>query len=246
MVATEDKARGKAARGESTAKEAPAEGSAAEGSAAAAATLSATTPATDDSAADERATAGASDGGAADVPARDAGGGVGDTNAATADRDAAVTADAKAGQAKSPDAKSAGGKTPDTKRAADSAEPTPADAKTRVESAQADVADRVPAAVAGPDTEDATVAEATRPVRAGAATKGSAPEGRKDAGQTPAADQSSAKQVTVVPGVPRYHTANCILIRFMGDDDLQKMPLPDATAAGCTPCRACQPDIEPE
>jgi hypothetical protein len=53
--------------------------------------------------------------------------------------------------------------------------------------------------------------------------------------------ESSLKQVTVIPGVPRYHDADCILIRFMADDDMQKMTLRQATEAGCTPCRACQP-----
>jgi hypothetical protein len=48
----------------------------------------------------------------------------------------------------------------------------------------------------------------------------------------------------VVPGVPRYHDEDCILIRFMADDDLQKMTLRQATEAGCTPCRACQPGTE--
>jgi hypothetical protein len=48
--------------------------------------------------------------------------------------------------------------------------------------------------------------------------------------------------VTVVPGVPRYHKSECILIRFMGDADLQKMTIAAAREAGCTPCRACQPD----
>jgi hypothetical protein len=47
-------------------------------------------------------------------------------------------------------------------------------------------------------------------------------------------------QVTVVPGVPRYHDEGCILIRFMDDEDLQRMTVPDAEKAGCTPCRACQ------
>jgi hypothetical protein len=28
----------------------------------------------------------------------------------------------------------------------------------------------------------------------------------------------------------------------MGDDDMQKMSLQEAANAGCTPCRACQPD----
>lgn len=52
------------------------------------------------------------------------------------------------------------------------------------------------------------------------------------------------REVTVVPGVPRYHNASCILIRFMGDDGLEKMTLAAAQQAGCTPCRACLPDQE--
>ena len=48
--------------------------------------------------------------------------------------------------------------------------------------------------------------------------------------------------VTVVPGVPRYHNATCILIRFMGEGDLDKMTIAVAGDAGCTPCRACLPD----
>jgi hypothetical protein len=212
------------------------------------------------SATDESATAPASD-----VADHGAGVGVGDSAAATGatgdrDRDAAVTAetadpkggrpqsadpksaDPKGGRPQSADAKSADPKGPDAK----SADAKSADAQTSVESAQADVADSVPVDIAAPDTEDtddaAAVAEATRPIRAGA----SAPEGRKDAGHATAPDHTGAKQVTVVPGVPRYHTANCILIRFMGDDDVQKMTVPEATATGCTPCRACQPDSEAE
>jgi hypothetical protein len=52
--------------------------------------------------------------------------------------------------------------------------------------------------------------------------------------------------VTVVPGVPRYHRSDCILIRFMGESDLQRMSVERAQEAGCTPCRACQPDGEEE
>ena len=54
-------------------------------------------------------------------------------------------------------------------------------------------------------------------------------------------DAGQQRQVAVVPGVPRYHTDNCILIRFMDDSDVQLMPLKAATDAGCTPCGACQP-----
>jgi hypothetical protein len=50
------------------------------------------------------------------------------------------------------------------------------------------------------------------------------------------------REVTVVPGVPRYHDARCFLIRFMGNDDLDKMTVAAARQADCTPCRACEPD----
>ena len=49
----------------------------------------------------------------------------------------------------------------------------------------------------------------------------------------------------MVPGVPRYHNPHCLLIRFMGQDDLDQMTLDAARQAGCTPCRACLPD-QPE
>ena len=67
--------------------------------------------------------------------------------------------------------------------------------------------------------------------------------------QTPQTPQDSRTGVTVVPGVPRYHNASCILIRFMGEGDLETMTLAAARAAGCTPCRAClpdQPDKQPD
>ena len=42
-------------------------------------------------------------------------------------------------------------------------------------------------------------------------------------------------EVTVVPGVPRYHNARCILIRFMGDSDLDKMTLAAARTLAALP-----------
>ena len=88
--------------------------------------------------------------------------------------------------------------------------------------------------------ETAETAE-TAPDAAAAADGADAGEaGATDAGSS----ESSTKQVTVVPGVPRYHLEECILIRFMADDDLQKMTVKQATEAGCTPCRACQPGTE--
>jgi nicotinate-nucleotide--dimethylbenzimidazole phosphoribosyltransferase len=72
------------------------------------------------------------------------------------------------------------------------------------------------------------------------------------ADEAPAASETAApsvdlqRGVTVVPGVPRYHNAQCILIRFMGEDDLERTTLGAARESGLTPCRACQPDQEAE
>jgi hypothetical protein len=78
------------------------------------------------------------------------------------------------------------------------------------------------------------------PAAASAATTGAAGDGQAPDGEAGTEDED----VTVVPGVPRYHRSECILIRFMGDNDLQRMPVEQARKAGCTPCRACQPDGE--
>jgi hypothetical protein len=57
-----------------------------------------------------------------------------------------------------------------------------------------------------------------------------------------AAAPPAASQVTVVPGIGRYHLADCILIRFLGADDLEVMTRQAAEAAGCVPCKACRPE----
>jgi hypothetical protein len=49
-------------------------------------------------------------------------------------------------------------------------------------------------------------------------------------------------EVTIVPGVARYHRRGCILIRFLGDGDLETMTRREAEATGLVPCKACQPD----
>ena len=62
-------------------------------------------------------------------------------------------------------------------------------------------------------------------------------------GEAPAtAAGETADLVSVVRGVPRYHQEDCVLIRFMGEGDTQKMPVAQAREAGCTPCTACQPE----
>jgi hypothetical protein len=49
-----------------------------------------------------------------------------------------------------------------------------------------------------------------------------------------------------VPGIARYHLDSCILIRFLGPDDLQTMTVSAAEQAGCVACRACRPDKSAE
>jgi hypothetical protein len=64
-----------------------------------------------------------------------------------------------------------------------------------------------------------------------------------DAAHEPSATQrSDSKLVTVIPGVPRYHDPDCILIRFMDEEDIARKSIPEAKAANCTPCAACQPE----
>jgi hypothetical protein len=93
---------------------------------------------------------------------------------------------------------------------------------------------------------DAPVAEgqagAGEPGQA-AATSQPASDGHDDG----AARESSAAgddemQVSVVPGITRYHKSDCQLIRFLSADDLDVMTKRAATEAGCVPCKACKPD----
>jgi hypothetical protein len=56
-------------------------------------------------------------------------------------------------------------------------------------------------------------------------------------GATPPDDE-----VTIVPGVARYHRRGCILIRFLSDGDLETMTRREAEATELVPCKACQPD----
>ena len=78
----------------------------------------------------------------------------------------------------------------------------------------------LPAVAPGRDVQDAAE-PAARPAPAGA---------------------SARIEVTVVPGVSRYHRSECILTRFMGPDDLEIISRQEAEEAGFVPCRACQPD----
>ena len=51
-------------------------------------------------------------------------------------------------------------------------------------------------------------------------------------------------EVIVVPGITRYHRSQCILIRFLGPEDLQAMTRQAAEVASYVPCKACRPEEE--
>lgn len=104
----------------------------------------------------------------------------------------------------------------------------------------------VPAAGAGPVAGSATDAgtvpgaSAEHPADgSGSTAPGPADAGPADAGPARGPADSS---VWVVRGVSRYHRSDCVLIRSVDDDDVDKMPRADAESAGCTPCRACHVD----
>jgi hypothetical protein len=90
------------------------------------------------------------------------------------------------------------------------------------------VTDPAPPADTSGDTAAATGHEddAAEDTGAGAAAGAAAPD---------------AGLVAVIPGVPRYHRPDCVLIRFMPEGDSQKLSVAQAREAGCTPCTACEP-----
>ena len=97
-------------------------------------------------------------------------------------------------------------------------------------------AEAAPEAGAGSHAEAAPEAEAGSHAEAGpAAGDGQGAGGGKD-GLGPAAE------VTIVPGIARYHRSDCILIRFLGPEDLETMTRQAAEDAGCVPCKACRPE----
>jgi hypothetical protein len=91
---------------------------------------------------------------------------------------------------------------------------------------------------------DAGAGAAAAPVASGQAARPAgaspAPEGPVKQAATPL--PPGQVEVTVVPGVARYHRNGCILIRFLGTGDLEVMPRQQAQDAGLAACRACQPD----
>ena len=77
------------------------------------------------------------------------------------------------------------------------------------------------------------------PARDGDKRSATEQSGAERSGPAPAPDGNA---VVIVPGIARYHRAGCILIRFLGSDDLQTSTAQEAEAKGCAPCRACEPD----
>jgi hypothetical protein len=103
-----------------------------------------------------------------------------------------------------------------------------------------DAADEAPVLSSAPDLDPGEIAEAEPAAEAAEPT----PEDDEpsDEDEPLAQQDSSTKLVTVVPGVPRYHEPDCILIRFMPEGDVQTRTIPEAKAVNCTPCVACQPE----
>jgi hypothetical protein len=156
-----------------------------------------------------------------------------ETNEATGTADATDVTDAAetvAAHTVSPDTVPAKTVTEQAK----TAEPTPTDADSP------DAASPDPHPVTADDaivTADSSAELAETPAVAAAHE-----DEDEDTDEPPAPQATGAKLVTVIPGVPRYHDPDCILIRFMDEDDIARKSIPEAKAANCTPCAACQPE----
>jgi hypothetical protein len=129
-----------------------------------------------------------------------------------------------------PKAEAAKTEPPETSPAVDSVDADDDDWPTRyswLEDDESEEAAKPAADVAEPD-DAATTPDADAPA--------------DDEDEPPAPQSADVRLVTVIPGVPRYHDPDCILIRFMDDEDVAKKSIPEAKAANCTPCAACQPE----
>lgn len=96
---------------------------------------------------------------------------------------------------------------------------------------------------AKPTATESTKAESAK---AESAEDASAKAESKPTSATPAkaaggADGSSI-MVRIVPGITRYHKEDCLLIRFLAEDDLEVMSLKSANDEGYFACKACKPD----
>ena len=106
----------------------------------------------------------------------------------------------------------------------------------------ADAADAAPAAPGDP-TGLGLAADPGTETEPQTAVAAEAESGESEPPAAPPADPApGAGLVSVIRGVPRYHDAECVLIRFMPEGDIQKLSIPQAKELGCTPCAACQPE----
>jgi hypothetical protein len=174
------------------------------------------------------------DGGEAGGPAvaHDAAAGDGDVRDPGEPSEAAATADAAEA---APDAAHRPGAEPAASRDRATAEPAarsaPAEpARPEQASAAAEQGSAPDAGIAGLETTDEPADGSARDAPADSAN------GHGHA----ARDQGT--EVTVVPGITRYHRGECILIRFLGPEDLETMTMQAAEATSYTPCRACRPE----
>jgi hypothetical protein len=101
-------------------------------------------------------------------------------------------------------------------------------------------APKQPEAEPKPQAEAALQAEATPQAEAEPEAEPAAGAERAAGGEKDA--PSPDGQVTIVPGIGRYHRSDCILIRFLGPEDLETMTRQAAEDAGCVPCKACRPE----
>jgi hypothetical protein len=84
-----------------------------------------------------------------------------------------------------------------------------------------------------PSAASGTAAEpAPEPKAEAESESGGEKKGRRD----------PSTEVIIVPGIARYHRNQCILIRFLGPEDLESMTMQAAEEAGCVPCKACRPE----
>jgi len=147
-----------------------------------------------------------------------------------------------------PPAKPVGGQLGQDTAGQDTAGQGSAVSDTSAKRAGAAVADKPgqAAAVAGPDRAavppEPSMAEPDAAAEASGLAESSA-VAEQVSGSHPAVS-GSATEVTIVPGIARYHRGGCILIRFLGPEDLESMTIREAEQAGCVPCKACQPEQE--
>lgn len=138
----------------------------------------------------------------------------------------------------------------DRSPAADAADSTAGDGGAPAEAASDEDVDDTPRDVEGADDGPETADVVDEPADAAAVAEPEVaaaepepavakPEVAAAAAAEPEAD---SRRVTVVPGVPRYHDEDCILVRFLDDGDVEHMSAAAAEQAGCTPCRACHPE----